>query len=193
MEETNVRHLESLPEPIDLIVGDLSFISPKLYSPQSQHSCVPEVRQYCSLNLNLRSVEMPWKEEASCAPSANGAKRSNGSYKTQEIKGSPSSMAQTVPYRVPRQANVEYFAHLQWTRRLNCLDFPHFARRSCYGSQTVEARPYDVPFVFFSNDFRHCFERSVVTLTVTHLDVHFVYWTKMAMVCPEAVRVVAQR
>ena len=25
---------------------------------------------------------------------------------------------------------------------------PHFARRSCYGSQTVEARPYDVPFVF---------------------------------------------
>ena len=27
MERTNARHLESLPEPIDLIVGDLSFIS----------------------------------------------------------------------------------------------------------------------------------------------------------------------
>lgn len=27
MEQTNARHLESLPEPIDLLVGDLSFIS----------------------------------------------------------------------------------------------------------------------------------------------------------------------
>ena len=27
MERTNARHLESLPEPVDLIVGDLSFIS----------------------------------------------------------------------------------------------------------------------------------------------------------------------
>jgi 23S rRNA (cytidine1920-2'-O)/16S rRNA (cytidine1409-2'-O)-methyltransferase len=30
MEQTNVRHLRGLPEPIDLIVGDLSFISLRL-------------------------------------------------------------------------------------------------------------------------------------------------------------------
>ncbi len=33
MEGVNARHLESLPEPIDLIVGDLSFISIKLILP----------------------------------------------------------------------------------------------------------------------------------------------------------------
>ena len=33
MENTNARHLESLPEPIDLIVGDLSFISLALILP----------------------------------------------------------------------------------------------------------------------------------------------------------------
>jgi len=33
MDSTNARHLESLPEPIDLIVGDLSFISLKLILP----------------------------------------------------------------------------------------------------------------------------------------------------------------
>lgn len=33
MERTNARHLESLPEPVDLIVGDLSFISLRLILP----------------------------------------------------------------------------------------------------------------------------------------------------------------
>ena len=33
MEGTNARHLESLPDPIDLIVGDLSFISLRLILP----------------------------------------------------------------------------------------------------------------------------------------------------------------
>ena len=33
MERTNVRHLEGLPEPIALIVGDLSFISLHLILP----------------------------------------------------------------------------------------------------------------------------------------------------------------
>lgn len=33
MDGVNARHLESLPEPIDLIVGDLSFISLKLILP----------------------------------------------------------------------------------------------------------------------------------------------------------------
>ncbi|MFT6232401.1 MAG: 23S rRNA (cytidine1920-2'-O)/16S rRNA (cytidine1409-2'-O)-methyltransferase [Myxococcota bacterium] len=33
MEGTNARHVQSLPEPIDLIVGDLSFISLSLILP----------------------------------------------------------------------------------------------------------------------------------------------------------------
>ncbi|MCB9742048.1 MAG: TlyA family RNA methyltransferase [Alphaproteobacteria bacterium] len=33
MERTNARHLESLPEPVSLLVGDLSFISLKLILP----------------------------------------------------------------------------------------------------------------------------------------------------------------
>lgn len=33
MEGVNARHIESLPEPIDLVVGDLSFISMKLILP----------------------------------------------------------------------------------------------------------------------------------------------------------------
>jgi len=36
MERTNARHLESLPEPIDLIVGDLSFISLSKILPSVQ-------------------------------------------------------------------------------------------------------------------------------------------------------------
>jgi 23S rRNA (cytidine1920-2'-O)/16S rRNA (cytidine1409-2'-O)-methyltransferase len=36
MERTNARHLESLPEPLDLIVGDLSFISLKKILPAIQ-------------------------------------------------------------------------------------------------------------------------------------------------------------
>jgi 23S rRNA (cytidine1920-2'-O)/16S rRNA (cytidine1409-2'-O)-methyltransferase len=33
MDDTNVRHLESLPEPVDLVVADLSFISLNLVLP----------------------------------------------------------------------------------------------------------------------------------------------------------------
>ena len=41
MEETNVRHLESLPETIDLIVGDLSFISLALVLPAVERFLKP--------------------------------------------------------------------------------------------------------------------------------------------------------
>jgi len=41
MERTNVRHLTGLPEPIDLIVGDLSFISLKLVLPAIATLCGP--------------------------------------------------------------------------------------------------------------------------------------------------------
>lgn len=41
MEETNLRHLEALPEPIDLIVGDLSFISLKQIFPTVQRCLRP--------------------------------------------------------------------------------------------------------------------------------------------------------
>jgi 23S rRNA (cytidine1920-2'-O)/16S rRNA (cytidine1409-2'-O)-methyltransferase len=41
LEETNVRHLEHLPEPIDLIVGDLSFISLTLILPAIERLLKP--------------------------------------------------------------------------------------------------------------------------------------------------------
>ena len=41
MERTNARHLESLPEPIELIVGDLSFISLTKVLPAIQRLAAP--------------------------------------------------------------------------------------------------------------------------------------------------------
>lgn len=41
MERTNVRHLTALPEPVDLVVGDLSFISLRLILPAIARIAVP--------------------------------------------------------------------------------------------------------------------------------------------------------
>ncbi len=41
LERTNVRHLEGLPEPAALVVGDLSFISLKLVLPAIARLCAP--------------------------------------------------------------------------------------------------------------------------------------------------------
>lgn len=41
MERTNVRHLDGLPDPIGLVVGDLSFISLKLVLPAIKTLCAP--------------------------------------------------------------------------------------------------------------------------------------------------------
>ena len=41
MERTNVRHMTGLPEPIELVVGDLSFISLKLVLPAIATLCAP--------------------------------------------------------------------------------------------------------------------------------------------------------
>lgn len=41
MERTNARHLEGLPEPVDLVVGDLSFISLRLILPAIQRFAEP--------------------------------------------------------------------------------------------------------------------------------------------------------
>ena len=42
MEQTNARHLESLPEPIDLVTIDASFISLALLLPQAQKWLAPD-------------------------------------------------------------------------------------------------------------------------------------------------------
>lgn len=41
LERTNVRHLEGLPEPVDLVVGDLSFISLRLVLPAIARIAAP--------------------------------------------------------------------------------------------------------------------------------------------------------
>ena len=41
MERTNARHLEALPEPVDLLVGDLSFISLRLILPAVRRLLAP--------------------------------------------------------------------------------------------------------------------------------------------------------
>jgi 23S rRNA (cytidine1920-2'-O)/16S rRNA (cytidine1409-2'-O)-methyltransferase len=43
MERTNVRHLEAAPEPLDLVVGDLSFISLRLVIPALARLASPEL------------------------------------------------------------------------------------------------------------------------------------------------------
>ncbi len=42
MERTNARHLERLPEPVTLLVGDLSFISLRLILPAARRLLAPE-------------------------------------------------------------------------------------------------------------------------------------------------------
>ena len=42
MERVNIRHLESLPEPVDLVVIDVSFISLKLVLPAVRRLCQPD-------------------------------------------------------------------------------------------------------------------------------------------------------
>ncbi len=44
MEKTNARHLESLPEPIDLITIDASFISLELLLPKAKQWLIPQGR-----------------------------------------------------------------------------------------------------------------------------------------------------
>lgn len=41
MEKTNARHLQSLPEPVSLVVGDLSFISLRLILPAVRRLLAP--------------------------------------------------------------------------------------------------------------------------------------------------------
>ena len=119
MEETNVRHLESLPEPIDLIVGDLSFISLKLILPtvatflRPGGQAVLLIKPQFEVGRDARKRRQRSERERSQAIER--------SYKTQEIKGSPSSMAQTVPYRAPRQAMWSTSHTFNGTCRLNFL------------------------------------------------------------------------
>ncbi len=42
MERTNARHLETLPEPVSLVVGDLSFISLRLILPTVRRLLAPD-------------------------------------------------------------------------------------------------------------------------------------------------------
>lgn len=115
MEETNVRHLESLPEKVDLIVGDLSFISLLLI--------LPAVQRLLKIDGDAVLLIKPQFEVGKNAIQKGGTVRSAEErlaaiekvlsfareYGFQVINGRDSSVAGA------KSGNVEYFTHLRWT------------------------------------------------------------------------------
>ena len=114
MEETNVRHLESLPEPIDLIVGDLSFISLK--------HILPTVATFLRPGGQAVLLIKPQFEVGRDAVERGGIVRSERERSQaierilQDARDQGFTVLNGADCTVPgaKAGNVEYFAHLQW-------------------------------------------------------------------------------
>lgn len=114
MEETNVRHLESLPEAMDLIVGDLSFISLKLI--------LPTVAKFLRPGGEAVLLIKPQFEVRRDAVEKGGLVRSKPERSQaierilQDARNEGFTVLNGADCTVPgaKAGNVEYFTHLRW-------------------------------------------------------------------------------
>jgi 23S rRNA (cytidine1920-2'-O)/16S rRNA (cytidine1409-2'-O)-methyltransferase len=113
MEETNARHLESLPEPIDLVVGDLSFISLRLI--------LPAVKRLMRKDGDAVLLIKP-QFEAGKHAIKKGGKVASETVRTETIESVLEAaqhlgflVVQGTDCTVPgaKAGNVEYFVHLR--------------------------------------------------------------------------------
>jgi 23S rRNA (cytidine1920-2'-O)/16S rRNA (cytidine1409-2'-O)-methyltransferase len=114
MEGVNARYLESLPEPIDLLVGDLSFISLKLI--------LPTVARLLRAGGQAVVLVKP-QFEAGRGGVAKGGVVRDPQVRQAAIQGVRQAVVEygfTVlggmdcPIPGARAGNVEYFLHIQW-------------------------------------------------------------------------------
>ena len=114
MEETNVRHLEELPESMDLIVGDLSFISLALI--------LPAVARFLAPNGEAVLLIKPQFEVGKSAVQKGGLVSNEDDRRKaiEKIEGLAKSMGfqwlngQDCSVPGAKAGNVEYFTHLRW-------------------------------------------------------------------------------
>ena len=114
MEETNVRHLESLPETMDLIVGDLSFISLKLI--------LPAVARFLKPGGQAVLLIKPQFEVGRNAVEKGGFVRSEHERSQaierilQDARDHGFRVINGADCTVPgaKAGNVEFFTHLEW-------------------------------------------------------------------------------
>ncbi len=113
MESTNARHLERLPEPIDLLVGDLSFIS--------FTKIVPTVVRLLAPGGEAVVLVKPQFEAGRAAVGKGGKVRSEGDRLAaiQKVRDCAIDAGMLVlggmdsPVAGARAGNVEYFLHLR--------------------------------------------------------------------------------
>ncbi len=113
MEGVNARHLEALPEPVSLIVGDLSFISLKLI--------LPTVLRLLSAGGEAVLLVKPQFEAGKSAIKKGGKVRDDAA-RTQAIASVTEDAAEQgfevlggmdCPVAGAKAGNVEYFLHLR--------------------------------------------------------------------------------
>ena len=112
MEGVNARHLESLPEPIDLLVGDLSFISLTLI--------LPTVTRLLGANGEAVVLVKPQFEAGRSEIGRGGRIRSesarseaiNGVLEACEAYGLSVKASMDSPLAGAKAGNVEHFVHL---------------------------------------------------------------------------------
>ena len=115
MEETNVRHLEHLPEQMDLIVGDLSFISLALVLPAVARFLRPGGEAVLLIKLQFEVGKSGVQKDGLVKNEINrrhaieriGAVADNMGF--QWLHGRNCSVPGA------KAGNIEYFTHLRWT------------------------------------------------------------------------------
>lgn len=114
MEETNVRHLERLPEKMDLIVGDLSFISLALV--------LPAVARFLKPGGEAVLLIKPQFEVGKSRVQKGGLVKNqiNRRHAIERIEGVAHNMGflwlhgQDCSVPGAKAGNVEYFTHFRW-------------------------------------------------------------------------------
>jgi 23S rRNA (cytidine1920-2'-O)/16S rRNA (cytidine1409-2'-O)-methyltransferase len=113
LEGTNVRHLEGLPEPVDLIVGDLSFISLRLILPAVHRLLAPRgeavvlVKPQFEAGRGAVGNDGKVRSEAVRAAAIDGVAVDAAAEGFEVLAGIDS------PLPGARAGNVEHFLHLR--------------------------------------------------------------------------------
>ncbi len=114
MERTNARHLDGLPEPVDLVVGDLSFISLTLILPTVGRILRPGGQ---AVLLVKPQFEAGRRDVGSGGVVRDDQARLGAIARVRDAAGRAGfSVLGGVDSTLPgaRGGNVEHFLHLQW-------------------------------------------------------------------------------
>ena len=115
MEETNVRHLEHLPEQMDLIVGDLSFISLALVLPAVARFLRPGGEAVLLIKPQFEVGKSGVQKGGLVSDDSN---RRNAIERIEAVANNMGFLwlhGQDCSVPGAKAGNIEYFTHLRWT------------------------------------------------------------------------------